>query len=92
MIVEPDPALAPVILPVIVPIVQVKVLDALAVKPIFGPVPLQVAAVDAFVTAGVGLTVTVIGNADPAHEPVVEVGVTLYITVPAVALLGLVNV
>ena len=39
-----------------------------------------------------GLTVTVIGNADPAHEPVVEVGVTLYTTVPAIALLGLVNV
>ena len=47
-------------LPVIVPIVQVKVLAALAVKLIFGPVPLQVDAVDAVVTAGVGLTVTVI--------------------------------
>ena len=47
-------------LPVIVPIVQVKVLAALAVKLIFGPAPLQVLAVAAFVTTGFGLTVTVI--------------------------------
>jgi len=79
-------------LPVIVPIVQVKVLAALAVKPILGPVPLHVAAVDEFVTAGIGLIVTVIGNTEPAQLPVVDVGVTLYITLPAVALLGFVKV
>ena len=54
-------ALAPVIPPVIVPRVQVKVLAALAVSTMFGPVPLQMLAVAAFVTAGFGLTVTVIG-------------------------------
>lgn len=84
--------LAPVILPVIVPIVHAKELGALAVKLIFGPLPLHVIAVDALVTAGVGLTVTVIVYAEPVHPPAVEVGVTIYCTVPAVELLGLVNV
>ena len=60
MIVEPEAALAPVIPPVIVPIVHAKLLGAEAVKLIFGPVPLQVEAVLAVVTAGLGLTVTVI--------------------------------
>jgi hypothetical protein len=60
LIVLPDPALAPVMPPVIVPIVQVKVLGALAVSEIFGPVALHVEAVAAVVTAGVGFTVTVI--------------------------------
>ena len=60
MIVPPDPALAPVMPPVIVPIVQANVLGALAVRLMFGPVALQIEAVAAFVTAGVGLTVTVI--------------------------------
>jgi ABC-type proline/glycine betaine transport system permease subunit len=91
LIVAPDPALAPVMLPVIVPIVHAKLLGALAVNAIFGPDPLQVLAVAALVTAGIGLTVTVIVNADPAHDPVVDVGVTRYCTLPAVALLGLVN-
>ena len=59
--VEPEPALAPVMPPVIVPIVQLNVLATLAVKLILGPVPLQVVAVVAVVTAGLGLTVTVIG-------------------------------
>jgi hypothetical protein len=59
-IVEPLPALAPVIPPVIVPIVQVNVLAALAVNAIFVGVALQIVAVLAVVTAGVGLTVTVI--------------------------------
>ena len=58
--VAPDPALAPVIPPVIFPIVQEKLLGALAVNEIFGPVPLQVIAVAGLVTAGVGFTVTVI--------------------------------
>jgi uncharacterized protein Usg len=44
----------------IVPTVHVKLLGALAVNAMFGLVPLQVLAVLAVVTAGVGLTVTVI--------------------------------
>ena len=60
MIVDPDPALAPVIPPVIVPSVQVNVLGADDVKEIFGLVLLQIEAVDAVVTCGVGFTVTVI--------------------------------
>ena len=55
----PDPALAPVMPPVIVPIIQVKVLGMEAVKIIFDSVPLQVVAVAEVVTAGAGLTVTV---------------------------------
>ena len=54
MIVEPEPALAPVMLPVIVPTVQVNVLGALAVSPMFGLVALQIDIVAALVTAGVG--------------------------------------
>jgi len=91
LIVLPEPAEAPVILPVIVPTAHVKLLGALAVKAIFGPVPLQVLAVAAVVTTGVGLTATTILLAAPIHKPVIEVGVTRYSTVPAVALLGLVR-
>jgi hypothetical protein len=58
--VEPDPGLAPVILPVIVPMVHANVLGTLAVKEMLGPVPLQIVAVLALVTAGLGFTVTVI--------------------------------
>lgn len=79
--------------PVIVPMVQAKELGAVAVNAIFGPVPLQVASVAAVVTTGFGLTVTVIVKAGPAHKaPAVEVGVTIYCMVFAVALLGLVSV
>jgi hypothetical protein len=46
-------------LPVIVPTVHVNVLAAVAVSAMFVAVPLQIAAVFAVVTAGVGLTVTV---------------------------------
>jgi hypothetical protein len=56
----PEPPLAPVMLPVIVPTVHVNVLAAVAVNAMFVAVPLQIAAVLAVVTAGVGLTVTVI--------------------------------
>ena len=91
-IVAPLPALAPVIPPVIVPTVQVNVLGALAVNAMFVAVLLQIAAVFAVVTAGVGLTVTVIGYGDPVHDPAIEVGTTIYWSVPAVALLGFVNV
>jgi hypothetical protein len=58
--VPPEPELAPVMPPVIAPIVQVKLLGALDVKVIFGPVPLQMLAAAELVTVGVGLTVTVI--------------------------------
>ena len=60
MIVPPVLALAPVMLPVIVPIVHANVLVKLEVKEILGPVPLHVPAVAELVTAGAGLTVTVI--------------------------------
>ena len=92
MMVDPDPADAPVIPPVMVPMVQLKVLAALEVKLIFGPVPEQILAVVAEVMAGVGFTVTVMAVAFPTQLPVVEVGVTLYTTEPAVELLGLVRV
>ena len=78
--------------PVIVPIVHVNVLEALAVKLILGLVPLQVVAVLAVVTTGFGFTVTVIVKGIPAQEPDVEVGVTIYCTVPAAVLLGLVSI
>ena len=48
-------------------------------------------AVGEVVTVGVGLTVTVIVVGLPTHEPVVEVGVTTYCTVPEALLLGLVS-
>ena len=89
--VAPDELLAPVIPPVIVPIVHAKLLGALAVNAMAGPDPLQILAAAALVTAGFGLTVTVIVKAAPAHDPVVEVGVTRYTTLPATALLGLVS-
>src|SRR6266496_1588233 len=92
LIVVPEPALAPVIPPVMVPMVQPNVLAALAVKLILVEVPLQMVFVAAVVTVGVGFTVTVMVKGLPVHEPVVEVGVTMYCTVPAVELLGLVNV
>jgi hypothetical protein len=91
LIVLPDPALAPVIPPEIVPIVHVKVLGALAVRLMFGLVALQIATAAALVTAGVGFTVTVIVYGAPTQPPVVDVGVTIYCTDPAVALLGLVS-
>ena len=49
------------------------------------------AAIGEVVTVGDGLTVTVIVAEVPTHEPVVEVGVTIYCTVPAALLLGLVR-
>ena len=92
-IVDPLPPVAPVILPVIVPTVQVNVEGALEVSAIFVAVALQIVAVLAVVTTGVGFTVTVIVYGAPGHVGVaVDVGVTIYCTVPAVALLGFVNV
>jgi hypothetical protein len=90
LITGPALATAPLIPPVIVPIVQIKVLGVVAVSVIFGPVPLHVLAVGAFVIAGVGKTVTVavIVNGAPT-QPAVEVGVTIYSTEPELTVLGL---
>ena len=60
MIVETEPALAPVIPPVIVPIVQVNELNMLDVKLMLVLLPLQMLFVLAVVTTGAGFTVTVI--------------------------------
>jgi hypothetical protein len=76
--VPPDPAVAPVIPPEMVPIVHAKLLAVVAASVMFGPVPLQIAAVDGFVNEGVGLTVIVIVYGAPAQLPVVDVGVTMY--------------
>jgi len=76
LIVAPDPPPDPVMPPVTPDTIQTKPLGALAVKVIFGLVPLQVLAVGELVTVGVGLTVTVIGYAAPAQFPVVDIGVT----------------
>jgi hypothetical protein len=90
LITGPALATAPLIPPVIVPIVQINVLGVVAVSVIFGPVPLHVLAVGAFVIAGVGKTVTVavIVNGAPT-QPAVEVGVTIYSTEPELTVLGL---
>jgi hypothetical protein len=74
----PPPAVAPVIPPVIVPIVHAKLLGAVLVRLILGLVELHIDSVAGLVTAGVGFTVMVIVNGAPAHEPVVDVGVTIY--------------
>ena len=58
--VDPAPLEAPVMPPVIVPTVHVNVLAALAVNAMFVAVALQIVAVLAVVTTGVGFTVTVI--------------------------------
>ncbi len=77
LILVPEPARAPVILPVIVPNVQLKLLAIPAVKETLVLFPLQIMAVALVVTIGLGLTVTVIVNPEPAHEPPVDVGVTI---------------
>ena len=78
-IVAPDPFDAPVMPPVIVPMVHVNVLAALAVSPMLVAVALQIEAVLAVVTAGIGFTVTVIVYGEPGHAGVaVDVGVTIY--------------
>ena len=92
MITAPELAVAPDILPIIVPTVHVKLLGALDVNTIFGLVPLHMLTVAKLVTAGLGLTATIILYAEPTHNPVVEVGVTRYSTEPDVALLGLVSI
>jgi len=59
-----------------VPNVHAKELAALAVRLILVFVPLQIAAVAAVVTLGIGFTVTVRLVAEPTQDPIVEVGVT----------------
>ena len=92
LIVDPDPGKPPVIPPVILPTTHVNVLGVLAVSGIFVVPSLQIVSVAAVVRTGLGFTVTVIvyGVCD-TQAPVVDVGVTRYSTVPAVAELGLVS-
>jgi hypothetical protein len=59
LIVLPLPAVAPVMPPLMVPIVQANVAGALEVNAMFGLVALHIDNVAALVTAGFGLTVTV---------------------------------
>ena len=73
-----------------VPIVQAKLLETLAVKAILGLVPLHVVAVVLLVIDGAGFMVTVIVVGFPTQLPVVEVGVTIYCTLPFV-IFGLLN-
>jgi hypothetical protein len=73
-----------------VPIVHAKLLETLAVKAILGLVPLQVVAVVLLVIDGAGFMVTVIVVGFPTQLPVVEVGVTIYCTLPFV-IFGLLN-
>ena len=77
--------------PLMVPIIQEKLLGTLAVKATLGLVPLQVIAVGALVTTGLGFTVTVMVKGAPGQVPIVAVGVTIYCTDPEVVLLGLVK-
>jgi hypothetical protein len=92
LMVLPLPADAPVMPPVIAPIVHANVLGVVAVRLIFGPVPLHVVAVGAFVMTGVGNTVTVamMLNGAPT-QPLADVGVTMYSTEPEAEVLGLVS-
>lgn len=88
----PEPEVAPVTPPPTLPIAHVKVAGAEAVSAIFVAVLLQIAKELAVVTAGVGFTVTVMIFAGPWHPPAIDVGTTMYSTVPAVELLGFCSV
>ena len=89
--VTPDPAEDPVIPPVITPIVQLKLLGVLDAKDMPVEAPLHIVDVAEVVITGIGFTVTVTVKALPAHKPPVDVGVIIYSTEPAVALLGSVS-
>jgi hypothetical protein len=58
--VAPFPALAPLMLPVMVPMVQLKLLGVDEVSAMLVVAPLQIVAVSAVVTTGLGFTTTVI--------------------------------
>lgn len=88
----PDPEPAPEIFPVMVPIVHWKLLVTAEARTIPVLSPLQIAFVEAVLTTGNGLTVTVIVKGCPLQEPVVEAGVTIYCTVPAVELDGSISI
>ena len=75
------------ILPVVVPTVQLKVLEVEDVSGTLNGEPLHTLTLDWLVKDGAGLTVTVIVSAVPMHEPVVDVGVTTYWTLPGTMLL-----
>jgi hypothetical protein len=92
LMVAPDAAVAPVIPPVMVPIVQLKVLGVVAVNAMFGLNALHTEYAAGLVTAGFGSTVTMMVKPGPTHPPAVEVGVTIYDTVPDALELGLVSV
>jgi hypothetical protein len=92
LIVTPAPAFAPAIVPKFVPNVQIKLLGTDEVNAKFGLVPLQTDAVAKFVTAGFGLTVTMIENVAQEFPPTLSVGLTRYSTVPAAELLEFVNI
>src|SRR5665213_360818 len=87
-----EPLDAPVIPPVFVPKVQLKLLGVEAVRLIPGAVLLHISAGFTGVTTGEGFTVTVMVYGSPAQPPVVEVGVTIYSTVPASVFEGLLSV
>ena len=91
LIVDPEPAIAPVIPPLLVPIIQVKVEAIEAVSERLVLAPLQILAAAELVITGAGLTVTVIVKGDPVQEPAIEVGTTMNSTVPGIVLLGLVS-
>jgi hypothetical protein len=89
----PDPAAAPVIPPVMVPKVHENVLGTVATNDKFASAPLQIIAEGGFTIAGSGLTVTVMVYGVPGQAvPAVDVGVTMYSTLPAAVLLGLFSV
>lgn len=79
----PFEAVAPETLPVTVPIVQLNVVPATELlSAMLVAVPLHSVSRLVVVTSGVGLTVTIILLVIPGHE--LAVGVTIYVTVPAV--------
>jgi len=79
LIVEPEPLLAPVMLPVIVPTVQLNVLDIVAVKLIFGLVPLQVLTDAALVTDGTWLKVIATSSVDAVQGLLEIVHLKVYV-------------
>jgi hypothetical protein len=87
---EPELGIDPVIVPVGVPNVQVKELEAVAVRVIFVLSPLHIVFEVEVVMTGIGLTVTVMEVGLPTQPA--AVGVTIYITDPAFELLVLLSV
>jgi len=80
---DPDPEVAPVMPPVIAPKVQEKVEGIFDVRLKFVDVPVQIVSALLLVTKGFGCTVTVIVKGLPGQDPAIDVGVTMYSTVPS---------